>query len=155
LQDADAADVTQEVLRSVAEAIGQWDYDPRVGKFRSWLFTVTRNQLLNYLERRRRQPQVTGDTAMQERLESLPATAEDAASLWDQEYERQLFRWAAEQVRMQFSEPHWQAFWRTAVEEQAVAQVAAALELSVGAVYVAKSRVLARLRERIQELGER
>lgn len=155
LQDADAADVTQEVLRCVAEAIGHWEYDPRAGKFRSWLFTITRNQLLNSLQRRRRQPRATGDTAMQGVLDNLPASADEAESFWDEEYERQLFRWAAEQVRMQFSELHWQAFWRTAVEQENAARVAEDLQLSVGAVYVAKSRVLALLREKIQELGER
>ena len=155
LQEADADDVTQEVLRCVAEAIGHWDYDPRAGRFRSWLFTITRNQLLNCMQRRKRQPRVTGDTGMQEMLENVPATAEDAEAFWDQEYERQLFRWAAEQVRGQFSERHWQAFWRTAVEEQDASQVAAALQMSVGALYIAKSRVLGQLRQKIQELGER
>lgn len=155
LQDADADDVTQEVLRCVAEAIGHWDYDPRAGKFRSWLFTIARNQLVNCAQRRRRQPRATGDTGVQELLENLPAAEEEDSAFWDLEYERQLFRWAAEQVRMQFSDPHWQAFWRTAVEQQEASQVAAALRMSVGAVYVAKSRVLAQLRQKIEELGER
>jgi RNA polymerase sigma-70 factor (ECF subfamily) len=154
LQDADADDVTQEVLRCVAEAIGRWEYDPRAGRFRSWLFTITRHQLVNHVERRKHQVRATGDTAMQQLLENLPA-AEDAEAYWDQEYERQLFRWAADQVRMQFSEVHWQAFWRTAVEQQDAAEVAVSLQMSVGALYVAKSRVLAQLRNKIQELGER
>src|ERR687888_578740 len=68
LQDADAADLMQEVLRSVASAAGRLDYDPKRGSFRGWLYTVTRNKLYNFLDGRRRQVRGSGDTDAQERL---------------------------------------------------------------------------------------
>src|SRR5437588_5372019 len=63
LQDADAADLTQEVLRAVAGAVGRLEYDPARGSFRGWLFTVVRNKLRNFLDARRRQEQGQGDSA--------------------------------------------------------------------------------------------
>jgi len=87
-------------------------------------------------------------------LEQQPAPLPDDSAEWDAEYERRVFAWAAEQVRADFQEKTWQAFWQTAVEGQPAAQVAEALGLSVGAVYVAKSRVMARLKEQVQELHE-
>jgi RNA polymerase sigma-70 factor (ECF subfamily) len=153
LQDADAADLMQEVLRSVAGAAPRLDYDPKRGTFRSWLFTVTRNKVYTFLDGQRRRERGSGDSGVQERLEELPA-ADAEASEWDREYDRRLFAWAADEVRGEFQDATWQAFWGTAVDGQTPKQVAASLGLSVGAVYVAKSRVLARLRERVQELQE-
>ena len=153
LQEADAADVTQDVLQAVAKNIGRWDYDPQTGKFRGWLFTVARSKLADYGERRKRAPQGSGDSDMHEWLDNQAAVSEDQA-FWEHEYERRVFQWAADQVREQFQTATWQAFWRTAVENEDANAVAKSLEMSVGAVYVAKSRVLARLKEKVQELGD-
>src|SRR5207302_635145 len=81
----------------------------------------------------------------QQVLEALPARAQDAETLWDQEYQRRLFDWAAEQVRQNCREQTWQAFWRTAVEGQSGLEVAQALGMSPAAVYLAKRSVLDRL----------
>src|SRR5882762_6284047 len=62
LQDADAADLMQEVLRSISLAIGRLDYDRNQGTFRGWLFTITRNKVFNFLSARRIRPQASGDT---------------------------------------------------------------------------------------------
>jgi RNA polymerase sigma-70 factor (ECF subfamily) len=80
--------------------------------------------------------------------------APDSQEVWNQEHERQVFAWAAEQVRGQFTESTWRAFWATAVEGRDAAAVAEELNLSAGAVYVAKSRVQARLREQIREITQ-
>ncbi len=152
LQDADAADLTQEVLRGVASAIDRFEYDPRRGSFRGWLFTVARNKLHTFLERQNRRRRHTEEVD-DERLQQEPAPS-DEEELWEQEYRQRLFDWAAEQVRGHFQETTWQAFWRTAVEGQPPREVAALLSLSVGAVYIARSRVLARLKEEVQRLIE-
>lgn len=152
LQDADAADLTQEVLRAVARSAQRQDYDPARGPFRSWLFTIANNKLRNFLKSRRRHPRATGDTDDQVRLEAQPDRASDESVWWDREYEQRLFEWAAERVRGSFQESTWTAFWETAVENKPAKDVAARLGVSVGAVYIAKSRVLARLKECIQQL---
>jgi RNA polymerase sigma-70 factor (ECF subfamily) len=151
LQDADAADVTQDVLRAVAQAVDRLDYDPEKGSFHSWLFKVAHRKLLDHQAGQRRCCRGTGDSAVQELLEEQPAPAEDQ-SRWDAEYEHRLFTWAAGHVRGRFTTATWQAFWDTAVAGKPAREVADALGLSVGAVYIAKSRVQARLREEIQRL---
>lgn len=151
LQDADAADLTQDVLQAVSGAIRKLDYDPRRGSFRGWLFTVARNKLRNFLAKQKRPGRGTGDSDAQRRLQEVPAPAEDQAAWWDQEHERRVFAWAAAQVRGHFQESTWQAFWQTAVEGKTGPAVARGLGLSVAAVYLAKGRVMARLKELIQE----
>jgi RNA polymerase sigma-70 factor (ECF subfamily) len=150
LQDADAADLTQEVLRAVSTALGRLAYDRRRGGFGAWLFTLAHHKLHDLLARQRRPGRGSGDPDVQQVLDAQPARDGDAA-LWDQEYERRLFRWAAEQVRPRFQDATWQAFWQTAVEGKSGKDVAEALGMTVAAVYLAKSRVMARLREQVQQ----
>jgi RNA polymerase sigma-70 factor (ECF subfamily) len=154
LQDADAADLMQEVLRAVARSADRLDYDPKRGSFRGWLYTVTRNKIYNFLNGRKNHERGSGDSGALERLEEQAAHDDDAASLWDQEYERRLFDWAAEQVRGEFQGATWQAFWQTAVEGRAAKEVGDRLSMSLGAIYVAKSRVLSRLKELIRQVEE-
>jgi RNA polymerase sigma factor (sigma-70 family) len=152
LQDADAADLMQEVLRSVAGAAAKLVYDPARGSFRGWLFTVTRNKLYTFLERYRRHPRGSGDEGSQDRLEEHPAPEADGAALWDREYETRLAGWAMERVRGGFRDHTWRAFHLTAVEGKSAREAGETLGMSPGAVLVAKSRVLARLRQEIQQL---
>lgn len=149
LQDADASDLTQDVLAAVARAIRGLDYDPERGSFRSWLFTAVRHRLGHYLTRRPHQPPGSGDSRAHERLAEQPAPEQEAE--WDLEYERRLFHWAAEQVRPTVEQPTWQAFWQTALEGRDPKDVGRALGMQVAAVYMAKSRVLKRLKDAIAE----
>jgi RNA polymerase sigma factor (sigma-70 family) len=152
LQDADAADLTQEVLSAVARSAGRLDYDPARGSFRGWLFTVVRNELRDFAAVRRRHLSGTGDTGMKQRLEQQPAPEEDEAAAWDCDYERQLFALATEQVRRDFQESTWQAFWLTAIQGKSGKEVASILGLTSAAVYLAKRRVITRLKQQIDYL---
>jgi RNA polymerase sigma-70 factor (ECF subfamily) len=151
LQDADAADLTQDILQAVSGGIRRLDYDPRRGSFRGWLFTVARNKLRNFLAAQRRPGRGTGDADTQQRLDELPAREVDQSAWWDQEYERRVFSWAADQVRGAFQGSTWQAFWQTAVEGNTGPEVARALGMSVAAVYLAKGRVTERLKQIVRE----
>jgi RNA polymerase sigma-70 factor (ECF subfamily) len=151
LQDSDAADLTQEVLRSVCHAVGRLEYDPRKGTFRGWLRTVTRNALCTFFEAQQRVPRGSGDSSLQAWLEEQPARDDDEA-FWDCQYQRRLLAYAAEQVRNSFEDATWQAFWQTAVEGKPGKAVAASLGMTVGAVYIAKSRVLSRIKEQVRQL---
>ena len=79
----------------------------------------------------------------------------DSAGKHDDElrmsHRRELFRWAADRVMSRVTPTTWQAFWLTSVEEQPAEDVAHTLGLSVGAVYIARSRVLSRLRSEVRE----
>jgi RNA polymerase sigma-70 factor (ECF subfamily) len=153
LQDADARDVCQEVFRAVAGAIERWDPDPAKGKFRGWLFRITRNLLVNFLAGQQRL-RGTGSSSVQDMLEAQPAADPRAEAAFATEFRRRAFHWAAEQVKKEFADATWQAFWRTGVEQRPIASVAGELGISVGAVYIARSRVIARLRERVQHLTQ-
>jgi RNA polymerase sigma-70 factor (ECF subfamily) len=154
IQDADARDLCQDVFRAVASAIARWDPDPAKGSFRGWLFRIARNLMINFLSAQRRNPRGTGSTSVHEFLEAQPAADAEVEAEFATEFRRRAFRWAAGQVKREFTEATWQAFWRTGVDNRPIAEVARELGLSVGAVYIARSRVLARLRNRVEQLTE-
>ena len=83
-------------------------------------------------------------------LERVPAPDSAETALFDAEYRRRLFHWAAEQIRGEFRDSTWKAFWLTAVEGREPGDAAAAAGISIGVVYIAKSRVMARLRAVIE-----
>jgi RNA polymerase sigma factor (sigma-70 family) len=153
LQDADAVDLCQDVLSAVAGAAHRLEYDPARGTFRSWLFTVVRRKLSNWRRAQRSRPCASGDTATHQFLDQVPEP-EPLQSDWDNEWEERLYAWACAQVRQQVTEATWEAFWRTAIEGQPGKQVAAELDLSLAAVYHARSRVTARLKELVQSAQE-
>jgi RNA polymerase sigma-70 factor (ECF subfamily) len=154
LQDADARDLCQDVFRAVASAIDRWDPDPAKGRFRGWLFRIARNHVVDFLTSQGRHPRGSGRTSVHEMLESRPAADSRAEAEFATEFRRRVFHWAAGQVKSEFAESTWLAFWKTGVECKPVSDVAKELGLSPGAVYVARSRVLARLRGRIEQLTE-
>ncbi len=154
LQDADARDLCQDVFKAVAGAVDQWDPDPARGSFRGWLSRIARNLLLNFLTRKQHEPRGSGSTSVHELLDAQPAADPSVTALFDAEYKRRVFRWAAGEIQGEFTPTTWQAFWRTAVGSEPPREVAAALGLSVGAVYIARSRVVARLRQRIEQLED-
>ena len=151
-QHADAVELTQEVFLAVASAIDRWDPDPARGKFRSWLFRIARNLMINLLAKQQRHPRATGDTDVKRLLDRQPAPAGEDSALFDREYRRQTFHWAAEQVRGEFRDATWRAFWLTSVEGEPTKEVARLLGMTPGAVYIARSRVMARLRQTIEQL---
>ena len=151
LQDADAADLMQDVMRSVASAIGRLDYDPKQGSFRGWLFTITRNKIFNFLSARRIRPKATGDTTTNRLLNSEPA-ADESSDAWELEYQRRTTYLAMEKIKSEFQDKTWKAFLLTAVEGNSAADVSKQIGLSAGAIYVAKSRVLARLKDEVEAM---
>jgi RNA polymerase sigma factor (sigma-70 family) len=153
LQDADAADLMQDVMRSVSTAISRLEYDQKQGTFRGWLFTITRNKIYNFLSARRIRPQASGDSSTNQLLNSHPE-ANDEAHAWEQEYQRRLAAIAMEQIQGEFEAKTWQAFVLTAVNGEAAAEASKQLGISAGAIYVAKSRVLARLKKAVDALRQ-
>jgi RNA polymerase sigma factor (sigma-70 family) len=152
LQDADAADLCQDVFTAVAGAVGRLEYDPCRGAFRNWLFTIVRRKLWNWKARKER-TLAGGDSGTQALLEQHPAPEEDADE-WSVEWELGVVAWASAQVRRDVSDATWQAFWKTAHDGKSGKEVAAELGLSVAAVYHARSRVLTRLRELVKSVEE-
>ena len=152
-QHADALDLTQDVLGTVSHAIERFDPDPSKGSFRAWLNRIARNLIINALTRGR-DVLGTGETAVHDLLHSTPVEDTAASRLFELEYQRELFRCAADRVREQFSADTWRAFWLTAVEGLPNDQAAGRLGKTPGAVRIARCRVLAKLRTEVQRLEE-
>ena len=152
LQDADAADLAQEVMLTVAKAIRTFEYDSQRGSFRAWLLTVTRRKLHNFWSRQGRHPRTVTNTAILANLEASASAQEEAC--WDREYHRRVFEQAAGKVRKDVKDSTWQAFWQTAMENRPGIEVARNLGLNLSSVYVARKRVLDRIRAVIEEISD-
>jgi RNA polymerase sigma-70 factor (ECF subfamily) len=155
LRDEDAADVFQDVFQAVARHLGGFRKDRPGDTFRGWLRTITRNKIHDHFRRQGREPEGVGGSEAQAHLAHWPAPSIGEESNLTQEHgERLVVAQALEMIRVEFTERTWQAFWRTAIEGCSAAEVADELGMSAGAVRVAKSRVLQRLREELGDLIE-
>jgi RNA polymerase sigma-70 factor (ECF subfamily) len=147
----DVADLVPEVFQAVAGHVAAFRKEREGDTFRGWLRRITQNKTRDYFRRRRHDVRATGGTDRQMRLAGVPDAPPDDASAEDAELG--LLRRVLDDVRGAF-EPHtWEAFWRTAIDGRAAPDVAAELGMSPGAVRVAKSRVLQRLREELGDLA--
>ena len=152
LQEADAREIAQNVLIAVAKSVDRWQPDRERGRFRAWLFRIARNPLINWISKQA--TQASSARALDgSALEQFPSEDYRAAEI-ELEYRREMFRVAAAQARDSFSASTWDAFWRTAVLAESVDSVAASLELSPGAVYIARSRVTSKIRDIIVQLED-
>lgn len=144
-QEAD--DVTQEVLTVLVRRLPDFERHPRPGAFRRWLRTITVNCLRDYWRASKARPRVTGASDFQRTLEQLADPDSGLSRLWDQEHDRHVADRLLEMIRPHFEATTWEAFLRFALKGEPAEQVAAALGLTANAVFIAKSRVLARLRQ--------
>jgi RNA polymerase sigma-70 factor (ECF subfamily) len=148
----DAADLFQDVFRAVVANVRRFRKEHPTDTFRGWLRQITENKIRDHFRRRNGEAQGVGGSSARDRLAELPwppPAPDDLAP--DDDAERALVGRALALIRGEFEERTWAAFWRTTVDGQTAKDVAAELAMSPGAVRVAKSRVLHRLRE---ELGD-
>ncbi len=150
MQEADADDVAQQVLVAVAKAVEQREHDPKRAKFRTWLNRVAHNAILNALTRGRPDRGAGGSNLLPALRQHASHNGPDS-DLLRLERRREIFRWAARQVRKEFQQETWEAFWQTAVEGRAIDAVASELDRNPGAIYAARSRVMRRIREKVAE----
>ena len=151
LQDADAHDVVQQVFVSISRAIERWEESPDKPPFRAWLATIARNAINNSLTRRPRDA-ASGSSSVIDLLNAQPVAAETSAEI-RAEAKKEFVRWAAEQIRGEFTTDTWDVFWRTAIEGQPIADVVKTTERTAGSIYVIRYRVIARLKEKIAEVS--
>ncbi len=168
LQEADARDVFQEVFQAVARKLHTFRKERESDTFRGWLRTITQNKIRDQFRKAGRDPQAIGGTEAHQWMEQLPTAdvASDQSSesdssqsaqgdVWaedDAASQRVVFQQALELIRTNFATHTWQAFIRTTVDGQSSTDVADELGMTPGAVRVAKSRVLQRLREELGDL---
>lgn len=147
LQAADADDVVQQVMAAVAKSVSEWVEQSEKGKFRGWLLGIARNIAINTLTRRPHGTLGHGGSELRPLLAEVPAPAGPLSSHFDLEYRREVYRWAAEQVRESVAANTWNAFHLTHVEGVSIGETAMQLGISIGNVYIARSRVMNRLKE--------
>ncbi len=154
LQDSDAWEVVQQVLLVVHRAADTWRPSGRAGSFRTWLRRTARRVCLRCIRDRRRTDRALGGSSVVERLHMFaePAASGRAAEL---DRRRWAFCWAIGDIEREVEPKTWRAFWLTAIDGIAAPQAADELGMKIGAVYAAKCRVLARVRERVQEICEK
>ena len=153
LQDADAQDLAQQVLVSVASAIGRYEKSGESVRFRHWLRTVTRNAIVNALSR---QPhdRAAGGSSAADWLVEQPVADPEADAQVELEYRRELYLRAGRIVRRDVEPDTWRAFELTVIENESAGEAAARLQMQVGSIYAAKSRIMRRLREVVKELEQ-
>ena len=148
LNDCDAADAVQEILLTIFRSIERYESRPHPKAFRGWLATIAKNTALNYLTRNL-QSRASGGTSVFRQLHAQSDPKAELSLIWESQHRKQLIAWAAQQVSGQVSPPTFAAFWRTMIEGETVETVALALKMSIGNVYVARGRVMHRMKKAI------
>ena len=147
LPQDEIADLVQNVLLVLVKKLPE--FQPRAkGSFRSWLRTITVNQCRDYFRQQNSRQQ-------RERTMAKLEAEESPADLFSQrEYRRHLARRALQLMKNEFEDSTWRACWASVVEERSTAEIADQLNITPNAVYLAKSRVLQRLRQELDGLWD-
>lgn len=145
LQEAEALDLVQDVLLKLTAELPRFTYDPQRKNFRGWLKTITIRACRD--RQRQQRPTGGGDSVLAYQVDES-----HLEQLWEREHQTQLVSHALRIMQADFEPKTWQACWETTVNERPAKEVAAELGMSEPAVYMAKSRVLRRLREELREL---
>ena len=152
LAEDDVDDVTQEVMSVVVRRLAEFQHNGRIGAFRTWLKTITANCLRDHWRRGKNLPRAAGESGFEGILSQLADPGSELSRIWDLDHDRHVARQLLHVLRGEFEPRTWNAFQRTALEGASASDVAAELGLSTNAVFIARSRVLARLRQEAAEL---
>jgi RNA polymerase sigma factor (sigma-70 family) len=150
LQDADAQEVTQQVLAQLVTKMQNFVYDP-ARSFRAWLKTVTHHAWRNLAVKHGHVARGSGDSGVLDQLLSIPAR-DDLAQRLEEEYDRELMEKAMLRVRLRVAPHTWEAFRLIALDGVPVKEAAQRLRMKAANVYVAKSNVRRMLQEEMERL---
>ena len=157
LQEADCADVVQDVLIRLVTAMRTFTYDPSRGRFRSWLKTVTQHAVADFVRFHQRAGAGSGDSAVGRILAAVesPETIHDLSEVLMQQAELEMLREAEARVRVRVKPQNWAAWNLTVREQQKAPEVAAQLQINVSDVYVARSRINKMIHEELRRMEGR
>ena len=142
----DADDVAQDVLTVVYRRLREFDRQ-RTGSFRNWLRTITINCLRDHWRGQKQTPKATGESNFVQLLSELSDATSPLTQAWNEEHDRHVTQLLLSRIKHEFRETTWEAFERFALKNEDPDEIAAQLEITPNAVYIAKSRVLKRMRE--------
>jgi RNA polymerase sigma-70 factor (ECF subfamily) len=159
LSDAEAQDVVQETVISVARKIAGFVYDPKVCSFKTWMLRLTRWRILNRLEAHQRETArrhvlpPSDDLTRTPTIDTVPDPAcEGIESSWDREWERNVLETALERTKRRVSPAQYQIYDLCVHEQKPALEVARTLEINIGRVYLARHRVGRALRAELERL---
>ncbi len=151
MQDSDAVEATQEILLRLSQVVGQWkSKEQEEGSFRGWLYRVSRNVIVRFLQKKRRGELAIGSSDIYRLVNQSPDPSCEETIEFDLEFRRRVFNWACHQIQNEVQPKTWQAFWKTQIEKLSVETAAEQLSMSAGSIYIARSRVMKKLRETVQ-----
>ena len=154
MSDADAHDACQDTLLRLSQVVHQWSPSGSNSNFRGWLFRVARNYMLRQFEKDNKRTVSAVDQAGEQFLDQLAEDSTEGESEFQLELRRQLFAIAIDAVKPTVKPLYWEAFRLSYIENLKVKETAERLETDVNSVYVARHRVLNRIRNEINKMSE-
>jgi RNA polymerase sigma-70 factor (ECF subfamily) len=154
LQPADVEDVLQEILVVVSAKLPEFVHSGQPGAFRAWLRTILTNQVRHFLRGQRIRKALVASQPLNDWLEQLADPNSPLSRQWDQDHDQQIARRLLASIQAEFTPTTWQAFQMLVLEDRPTSEVAQSLGLTQNAIYIAKARVLARLRAEARGLLE-
>lgn len=154
LQAQDVDDLVQEVFGVLVKELPGFEYERERGKFRGWLRTIMANRLRAFYRARQSRPMTAGDSDYGRMADQLEDPHSDLSRLWNQEHDQHICRRLLELIKPDFESTTWQAFKRQTIDGVKPADAAKELGISINAVFIAKSRVMRRLRQEIKGLSD-
>ena len=158
LTEAEAEDVVQETVISVAKTIKEFEYDPGRCRFKSWLRHLTQKRIADCFRKRPREQllprTVSDDTARTAAIERVPSE-DNLESIWEEEWQKRLLDAAIERVKTQVSAEQYQMFDFYVLKKMPARKVTAALGTSVGQLYLAKHRISKLIKKEVRRLEEK
>jgi RNA polymerase sigma-70 factor (ECF subfamily) len=148
----DIDDLSQEILLSVVKYLPTFEHSGRPGAFRSWLRTIVCSRTIDYWRAIDASTQVSGASNAAAALEQIEDPHSDLNRRWDEEHDRYVLGCLLDLVEEEFEPATLQAFRRLTLDGVSGAEAAEELGLTVPAVYMAKSRVLKRIRQEAEGL---
>ena len=157
LTEAEADDVVQDTLLSVAKKMPDFHYDPALGSFKGWLLQLTRWRIKNQLKKRLPMPRAGTETATSTAQTSTVERIADPAgfdvgAVWEEEWQKALMEVAVQRVKQTASPRQYEVFYLNVVQKQPASQVARTLNLNVAQVYLAKHRITALVKREVRRL---
>lgn len=157
LSDADAQDVVQETVLTVARTIGEFRYNAKAGSFKGWLLNTTRWRILDHLRRRKPDQKLhrSTDPTEADGIAHIPDPASDRIEqVWEAEWQQNLLDAAMQRIKRQIAPKHYQAFELYALKGWAATKVAEALGINLAQVHLLKHRVGSLVRKEVKRLQE-
>jgi RNA polymerase sigma-70 factor (ECF subfamily) len=153
LREHDADDVVQEILISLVRALPRFELDHAKGRFRTFLWQVTNNAVIDWLRKQRRK--TDKECPFDEQMAALQkAAAQEPDEAWVLEARRRVLAVALAHVREQTQEKTWTCFEEHLLKHRPAEEVARELGMTANAVYVNACRVLAKVRDKCADYQE-